>query len=124
MRQLSQPRTIRHRRIRARVVGTVDRPRLSVFRSLRGMQAQLVDDSNSNTLIGLTDRGLETNTDIAVPAEFTGAKTQRAYRLGWLIAQKAKEQSVQQAVFDRGGYRYHGRIKAVAEGARAGGLIF
>lgn len=124
MRQLSPRRQIRHRRIRARVVGTLERPRLSVYRSLRRIQAQLVDDSKNKTLIGLSDKGLESNTEIVIPAEFTGTKTQQAYRLGWIIAQKAKEQSLHQAVFDRGGYRYHGRIKAVAEGARAGGLIF
>ncbi len=88
------------------------------------MQVQLVDDSKSKTLIGVSDKGLEESADISVPAEFTGTKTKQAYRLGWIIAQKAKEQSLHQAVFDRGGYRYHGRIKAVAEGARAGGLEF
>lgn len=88
------------------------------------MQAQLIDDTTGKTILGLSDQKLAEDRSIAVPEEFTGTKTKNAYRLGWTLAQQAKEKSLTQAVFDRGGYRYHGRVKAVAEGARAGGLRF
>jgi len=105
----------RRRRVRAKVHGTAERPRLSVFRSNRGMFAQLVDDDAGRTLAA---------------AQWTEAdvrglgREEQAKRVGELLAQRAREAGVETCVFDRGGYQYHGRVKALAEGAREGGLSF
>lgn len=112
-------RAVRRRRIRARVRGTPERPRLSVFRSARHVSVQLVDDTASRTLLGLSD--------IHVPRgagkEAAGTPgVVRAFSLGQLVAERARALGVSRVVFDRGGYAYHGQVKAVAEGARAGGL--
>lgn len=115
-------RTTRHKRIRARVRGTPTRPRLSVFRSARHLTVQLIDDEASTTLVGVTDAHL--------PAQKTSgsgtasAGVAQAFGLGQLIAVLAKERGITRAVFDRGGYAYHGTVKAVAEGARTRGLVF
>lgn len=107
----------RHLRVRQRVAGTVERPRLVVFRSLKHIYAQLVNDDAGVALLGVSD----TSEGIAV--EGTG-KVARAKAVGQLLAAKAKAAGVTRVVFDRAGYLYHGRVKAVAEGAREGGLEF
>jgi large subunit ribosomal protein L18 len=105
----------RRRRVRAKVSGTSERPRISVFRSNRGISAQLIDDIAGRTLVAVNWTEDELR---AVP---TG---QRARRAGELLADRAKAAGVSRAVFDRGGYQYHGRVKALAEGARESGLAF
>lgn len=107
-------RTRRHRRVRARVIGTSERPRLAVFRSNLFVEAQIIDDSKGQTLVAATDRGL------AEPKK----KVDRATAVGTLIAEKAKAANITHVVFDRGGYAFHGRVKALAEAARAAGLLF
>ena len=102
----------RHLRVRKRVSGTAERPRLVVFRSLKHIYAQLVDDTTSRTLATVSDQKL------------TGKKSEKSTEVGKLIAQKAKDAGYSSVVFDRAGYRYHGRVKAVADGAREGGLEF
>ena len=102
----------RHLRVRKRVAGTPERPRLVVFRSLKHIYAQLVDDTTSKTLATVSDQKL------------TGKKSEKSTEVGKLIAQKAKDAGFSSVVFDRAGYRYHGRVKAVADGAREGGLEF
>jgi len=103
----------RRRRVRAKVNGTAQRPRISVFRSNRGIAAQLVDDAEGRTLasVSWTEGALR---DLK--------PTEQAGEAGKLLAQRAQAAGVQRAVFDRGGYQYHGRVKALAEGAREGGL--
>ena len=110
-------RARRHLRVRKRVRGNAARPRLAVFRSSKHIYAQIVDDDRGVTLIGASD----TSDGLAVDG--TG-KTARGFALGRLIAAKAKEHGIARVVFDRGGYQYHGRVKAVADGARKGGLEF
>ncbi len=107
----------RHVRVRQRVVGTAARPRLAVFRSLKHIYAQLVDDTRGVALLGVSD----TSEGIAVEGS---GKLARATAVGKLIAERAKAAGISAVVFDRGGYQYHGRVKAVAEGAREGGLEF
>lgn len=104
----------RHRRIRASVKGTAERPRLSVFRSVKHISAQLIDDRAKKTLVAVTE----------TEAKVKGTKTERAVAVGKLIATKAKAAKITAVVFDRGGHRYHGRIKALADAARAEGLTF
>jgi large subunit ribosomal protein L18 len=105
----------RRRRVRAKGRGSAERPRISVFRSNRGMAAQLIDDVNGVTLaaVSWTEDELKTL-----------AKMEQATRVGALLAERAKAAGVETAVFDRGGYQYHGRVKALAEGAREAGLAF
>ena len=110
-----QRRTRRRRRVRAKVRGNAERPRLSVYRSNRGLFAQLIDDDAGRTIA-------QTSWMEADLADLSGSD--RAKKAGELIAQRAKEAGVQTCVFDRGGYRYHGRVAALAEGAREGGLEF
>ena len=107
-----QLRKSRHKRVRARVSGTVGRPRLSIFRSNKYIWAQLIDDDSGITLVMASDKELKTRAKGASRGEKTGE----------LIAKKALEKNIARAVFDRGGYKYHGLVKAVAEGARKGGL--
>ncbi len=109
----NEQRQRRHKRIRAKVHGTAARPRLSVFRSNRAISAQLIDDDAARTLLSATSQGLKEK----------GAGV-RAKAVGRNIAAKAKERGLTAAVFDRGGYRYAGAIKALADGAREGGLLF
>lgn len=116
---VEERRQRRHRRVRARVRGTAAHPRLSVFRSNRHLIVQLIDDAAARTLAGVTDKHLPANLD--VPRALTPGRA-RAYALGALVATRAQKQGIEAAVFDRGGYRYHGLVRAVAEGARAGGL--
>jgi len=107
--------------IRARVHGTAERPRLSVFRSLTGVYAQLIDDEAGKTLMAVHSKKVDASK--ADAGERSG-KIAVAYALGKAIAEQAKAANVQVVVFDRGGFAYHGRVKAVAEGARDGGLQF
>ena len=109
----SAKRDRRHLRVRKKVAGTPARPRLVVFRSLKHIYAQLVDDSANRTIATVGD------TDI-----LTMKKTEKATEVGKRIAERAKAAGITQVVFDRAGYQYHGRVKAVAEGARKGGLEF
>lgn len=111
---LKSARIRRHKRIRARVRGTSLRPRLSVFRSGKHLQAQLIDDEKGRTLLGMSDAAIKAK----------GTKTDRARLLGMAIAKRAGELGVTKAVFDRGGYSYHGRVKALADAAREGGIKF
>jgi large subunit ribosomal protein L18 len=105
----------RRRRVRAKVRGSAERPRISVFRSNRGIFAQLVDDATGRTLAAVS----------WTEAELRSLKPlEQATKAGELLAQRAKAAGVESAVFDRGGYQYHGRVKALAEGAREGGLNF
>lgn len=112
----------RKTRIRARVTGTAVRPRLAVFRSLKHMRAQIINDAAARTLVSATDADLGKK-KVAAP-EGMAAKVAAAYAVGQLIAERAKAAGITLVVFDRGGQRYHGRIRALAEGARAGGLTF
>ncbi len=105
----------RRRRVRAKVRGTAARPRLAVFRSNRGMQAQLIDDVAGRTLAAV----VWTEPDLRSLGSMDQAR-----RVGELIAARAREAGVETCVFDRGGYQYHGRVKALADGAREGGLAF
>src|SRR5215210_2507916 len=109
----AQRRLRRRRRVRAKVRGTAELPRLSVFRSNRGIGAQLIDDVAGHTLAAVN----WTEADLKELARMDQAK-----RAGELLAQRAKDAGVETCVFDRGGYRYHGRVKALAEGAREAGL--
>ena len=123
MRSIHAPKTrqeLRHRRhlrVRKKVTGTADRPRLAVFRSLKHIYAQLVDDDRGVTLLGVAD-GSE---GISIDGK---GKVARGKAVGKLLAEKAKAAGFKRVVFDRAGYRYHGRVQAVAEGAREGGLEF
>jgi large subunit ribosomal protein L18 len=105
----------RHRRVRGKIAGTADRPRLAVFRSNLGISAQLIDDQAGKTLAAAGWQGL---------TKFKGSKTEQAKEVGTLLAANAKSAGIGSCVFDRGGYLYHGRVKALAEGAREGGLTF
>jgi large subunit ribosomal protein L18 len=111
-----QARQRRQRRIRGKVSGTAERPRLAVFRSNKGIFAQLVDDQTGRTIAGASWLG--------VARSFKGTKTDQAAEVGKLVAEAAKKAGIESVVFDRGGYLYHGRVKALADGAREGGLKF
>jgi large subunit ribosomal protein L18 len=111
-----QARARRHRRVRGKISGTAERPRLVVFRSNRGIQAQLVDDVAGKTLAAASWLNLKKS--------FKGNKTEQAAEVGKLLAQNAKQANVETVVFDRAGYLYHGRVKALADAAREGGLSF
>jgi large subunit ribosomal protein L18 len=110
-----QARLRRRRRVRARVTGTTQRPRLSVYRSNRGIFAQLIDDGKGHTVAAVNWIEPELR---KLPA------SEQAKQAGQLLAERAKAAGVETCVFDRGGYQYHGRVKALAEGAREGGLVF
>jgi large subunit ribosomal protein L18 len=110
-----QQRLRRRRRVRARIRGTAERPRLSVYRSNRGVFAQLIDDQAGKTLVAVN----------WTEAELRGSsRMEQAKKAGELLAKRAGEAGISTCVFDRGGYRYHGRVKTLAEGAREGGLKF
>ncbi|HEY67881.1 MAG: 50S ribosomal protein L18 [Chloroflexi bacterium] len=109
----------RHRRVRKRVVGTPERPRLNVFRSLRHIYAQVIDDSRGHTLVSAS------TIDPEVEAQLKGlTKTEQARVVGRVLAERALSRGIKKVVFDRGGYKYHGRVKALADAAREGGLEF
>jgi large subunit ribosomal protein L18 len=109
-------RTRIHRRIRRKLEGTPERPRLAVFRSVAHIYAQVIDDTKGNTLVSASsvDKGARTN----------GGNLAAAKAIGKLVAERAKEKGIAKVVFDRGGYPYHGRVKALADAARAAGLEF
>ncbi|HXZ29782.1 MAG TPA: 50S ribosomal protein L18 [Dehalococcoidia bacterium] len=112
-------RKIRHVRVRHKVTGTTSRPRLCVFRSLNHVRAQLVDDSMGQTLVSMS------TLDSQVRAKSDGmGKSKKAEIVGTLLAEKALDKGIKEIVFDRGGYQYHGRIRALAEAARKAGLEF
>lgn len=115
----NEARQRRHDRVRKRVIGTSDRPRLNVFRSLRQISAQIIDDSIGHTLVAAS-------TDEAELREAVKGlnKTEQAKRVGALVAQRALAKGIKQVVFDRSGYLYHGRVKALADATREGGLEF
>ena len=114
-------RTRRHRRVRDKIRGTAQRPRLVVFRSLKNIEGQVVDDDLGRTLVGLSTLAEEL---VQFSAESKNPRVEHAHAAGKLLGERAKEQGIDTVVFDRGGYKYHGRVKAFAEGAREGGLKF
>lgn len=111
---IDNKRTRRRARIRAKIRGTDNRPRLSVFKSNKGMYLQLIDDDRGRTLVSAASSEIKSRT----------GKTKIGFELGKLIATKAAGKKIKEVVFDRGGYKYHGRVKAAADGAREGGLKF
>ncbi len=111
-----EKRIRRHKRVRAKVKGTAICPRFSVFKSNKHITLQLIDDITNKSLLQISD--------IKKGAKKKGTKTESAFELGKIFAEKAREQKIEKVVFDRGGFKYIGRIKAVAEGAREGGLKF
>ena len=113
------PRDKRHHRLRRWVQGTAAKPRLAVFRSLNHIYAQLVDDETGRTLVAADSRSKEFRA-----GQPRGGNVAAAKAVGALLAQRAKASGVERVVFDRGGYKYHGRVKALADAARAGGLVF
>ena len=114
-----ESRERRHKRVRATISGTAARPRLNVFRSLVHIYAQLIDDSTGTTLVSAS------SLDAELRAQMAGKqKSEQAKLVGQAVAARAQAQGLKSMVFDRGGYRYHGRVKAVADGAREGGLEF
>ena len=119
MRDKEELRKRRHGRVRKKVVGTQERPRLNVFRSLNNIYAQIVDDTTHTTLAAAStiDKELKANVK-------SGGNIESAKLVGELIAKRAKEKGVAKVVFDRGGYQYHGRVKSLAEAAREAGLEF
>jgi large subunit ribosomal protein L18 len=110
-----QKRKRRHRRVRGRVHGSAARPRLCVFRSSKGIYAQVIDDDAGVTLASASTLVLD---------GASGSKSEKAAEVGKLVAQRARDAGIAKVVFDRGGYLYHGRVKALADGAREGGLEF
>jgi large subunit ribosomal protein L18 len=108
----------RHRRIRRHLSGTTARPRLAVFRSLEHIYGQIIDDTAGTTLVAASDL------EAALRNGERGTKSNRAKQVGQLLAERAKEKGITAVVFDRGGFLYHGRVKALADGAREGGLDF
>jgi len=111
----------RHTRIRKTMHGTAERPRLVVYRSLRNIEGQLVNDDEGRTLLGLSTLAPELRGGVQGEGN---RKVEAARAAGTLLAERAREKGISAVVFDRGGFRYHGRVKAFAEGARAGGLVF
>ena len=136
----SKLRQIRHARVRKVLLGNASEPRLSVFRSLKGIVAQLIDDSSGKTLCYADTRSIKPDSAAPSPklwrvgdkastgkekkAGDRSGKVAASYLLGQMLAEKAKAKGISKIKFDRAGYKYHGRVKALAEGAREGGLIF
>ncbi len=112
----NQARLTRHKRVRAKIMGTADRPRLCVFRSLNNIYAQLIDDVKGVTLVSASSLDKD--------FEGYGGNKEAAKKVGLNLAKKALEKGISEVVFDRAGYLYHGRVKDLAEGAREGGLKF
>ncbi len=112
------PRQRRHRRVRAKIHGTQERPRLNVYRSSAHIYAQVIDDLQGHTLVAAS------TLDGEIKSAGEQTKTERAKAVGQLIGERAKAAGIENVVFDRGGYIYHGRVKALAEGAREAGLKF
>lgn len=118
----TNPKTVsrmkRVKRIRKNISGTADKPRLRVFRSTKHIYAQIIDDSKGHTLVAMSSK------DAAVSDSDAKTKSEKAQKVGALLAEKAKTAGIEKVVFDRGGNLYHGRVKALSEGAREGGLDF
>ncbi|RJO59565.1 50S ribosomal protein L18 [Candidatus Parcubacteria bacterium] len=123
MRHISRKiqRQHRHRRIRAKIFGTVERPRLAVFRSAKHIAAQIINDQSGKTLVAATDKHLPKNSKLL---KAYSAKSAVAFAVGQLLAERAVAKKISKVVFDNGGFQYLGRVKALAEGARSGGLKF
>jgi len=115
-----EKRERRHKRVRAKIKGTASRPRLSVFRSNKHLYLQLIDDEKGRTIVSTSDIALKTGRKSKIKM----TKTKLAFEIGKNLAELATKKKIKKVVFDRGGYAYHGRVKAAAEGAREGGLIF
>ena len=113
----NKTRQIRHNRVRAKIKGTDARPRLSVFRGLRNINLQLIDDKTGKTIVAINTNKIKDG-----DAKERAGKVAKAYLAGLELAKAAKAKKIETVVFDRGGYKYHGRVKAVADGARDGGL--
>jgi large subunit ribosomal protein L18 len=111
----------RHLRIRNKVRGTAERPRLVVYRSLKNIEGQIVDDDAGRTVLGVSTLAADLKD---FKAEGNHRRVEQSFAAGKLLAERAKAQGIQAVVFDRGGYKYHGRVKAFADGAREGGLAF
>ena len=109
----------RHERVRKKVAGTADRPRLNVYRSLDNIYAQVIDDSTGNTLVSASTVDKELRGQLA-----SLKKSDQAKAVGKVVAERAVAKGIKEVVFDRGGYPYHGRVKALADGSREGGLVF
>lgn len=118
--QRLKARVARHERVRSKVVGTTERPRLAVRRSLKHIYAQIIDDTTGTSLVQV----VSTSKEVVAKAGAEASKTDFSTIIGQLVAAQAIEKGIKAVVFDRGGYLYHGRVKAVAEAARAGGLEF
>ncbi|HTL39249.1 MAG TPA: 50S ribosomal protein L18 [Methylomirabilota bacterium] len=114
MSKRQESRKLRHQRVRARVTGTASKPRMNIFRSLTNIYVQLIDDSVGKTLVAASSKELKGKLK----------KVEQAAEVGKLVAQKATAAGVKKVVFDRGGYQYHGRVKQLADAARAAGLEF
>ena len=110
-----ESRTRRHQRVREKIRGSAGRPRLAVFRSITHIYAQLIDDDSGRTLVEASSVGVK---------DGKGRKSERAKAVGAMLGEKAKAKGIGEAVFDRGGYRYHGRVKALGDAARSAGLRF
>ena len=115
---IEQARQRRHRRVRRKIIGTAERPRLCIFRSNRYVYSQLVDDMAGKTLVAAC------SSEPDLKGKELPSKTEAAKEVGRILASRAKQTGIEQVVFDRAGYLYHGRVKAVADGAREGGLLF
>ena len=111
-------RLVRRKRIRDKIKGTAERPRLSVYRGNRNIYTQIIDDTEGRTLVSASSM------EASVRSKIKGFTVETAKAVGELLAEKAKERGISKVVFDRGGYKYHGKVKALADGARAGGLEF
>ncbi len=116
-------RVKRHRRVRAKIYGSNEKPRLAVYRSNRGINLQLIDDDSQKTLFSVSSDGdvVELKTIKGKKTDFKG-KSLDAYKVGLLLGEKAKKKSIKECVFDKGGFKYHGRVAAVAEGVRESGV--
>jgi len=123
MQDKKEKRYRRHKHVRAKIKGNSKVPRLCVFRSNKHVYAQIIDDEKGHIFVSASDLELKNKKNSRVPKELK-AKVAVAYMVGQLVAQKANEKKIKKVVFDRGGYKYHGRVKALAEGARSGGLDF
>jgi len=127
-----QKRNRRHKKVRAKIKGTAKTPRLCIFRSNKYIYAQLINDEKGKTLVSVGDKKIEKPVQKAKPIETGSSKSKEvlagklliAHQAGKLLAEKAVKAGITKIVFDRGGYKYHGRVKALAEGARKGGLKF
>jgi len=117
-------RKIRHLRVRKKISGTSDSPRLSIFRSNKFIYAQIINDDDNKTLVSSSSRDSDVLKDKTENKSGLSTKNFDAYKVGLAISNKCKKSGIKKVVFDRGGYRYHGRVKALADGARENGLEF